>query len=114
MKRFIILLLFGFNLAQLQAQEPDTSCRKWKIHYYTYAGWEWSGHGGLDAGLSCIIRNRWFIGGRFWLNDYSTKQYPKLNSTGVETGDAYSHEEFAMQGGLFYTLSKRWFVTAGM
>ncbi len=111
MKRIIVSLLLCFCGLVSYAQKIHDPFKEWNWHYYVQTGWQWSGHGGVDAAIHCIIHDRWFIGGRLWINDYSTKQYPKLESMGLITGYPYSHEEFALQTGWFHQLNKQWFLT---
>src|SRR5919198_875960 len=115
MKHVLVFLVCFFSALLLNAQEiSDYVFKKTsqdELHYYLQAGWQWSGHSGIDASLHYIIHNKWSLGARMWASDYSTKQFPKLNTSGTLNNYPYSYEEYALQSGWFHSFNKQWFAT---
>jgi len=107
----LFTLLFTATIT-LSAQESSDSLSRQKIDYYFQTGWQWSGHSGLDAAVHFIIKDKWLAGIRMLVSDYCTRQYPFLETEGNFNGYPYSHEEFGLQFGRFYSFkNKHWFVT---
>gem|GEM_PF-4357102 len=115
MKQLLVFFACLLSAPSLHAQEISDYVFKQKtqndLYYYVQAGWQWSGHSGIDASIKLIIRDKWTLGTRMWMSDYSSKQYPKLKSNDAFNDYPYSHEEYALQSGWFHTFNKHWFAT---
>ncbi|WP_153801216.1 hypothetical protein [Foetidibacter luteolus] len=111
MKKLFVSGFFCCCIQLVYAQALCDSCGG--FYWFGKAGWQFSGHSGVDASINFVNRKEWFLSARAWVADYHSRQYPKRQGNTHITGKAFSHEEIALLIGRLYHLKEnKWFLTA--